>query len=616
MRSTRFLACFLCGILATVAALPAQNSTAKLREQPSAAAAQAGHAIQWRTDVDAALKEGKREKKSVFWYVPTIHGSFMDRKAEVDGYMMAGPFSWPWFVEHINETYIPVRAVADRNLCKTYALEPVGFIEPGIILLPHHRRVKTRILQPISTFHPGWFREQFHVQPETGNPWPVEIQEAYSTTCYTTLPKADDGLERFQEFLKAMPQEEQAGALWLFAAGSRNHQREEQALGLLRRLKEDYPESPLAAKAAMELEGHGPYWRGFETYDKLPEVALEENHRGTRLRKGLYTDVELLVRSQAYLLRMQEADGSWRDSRYDFGGTDSLPNVHAAITAIIARGLAGHRPPPDQADHPEADVSATLQRAYAFLAKDDILNLQDSDELLWVYLYRIRLYAYLLDQDNADREALLPPLRRNVDALIKMQGEEGAWYHEYENPFVTASSLIALFDAKRHGIAPEGLDKVVERGLIALEVSRSKKGAYSYYQGRGKVRTPVEASVGRSPVGEHARQLWGVAKKKDLGAAIENSFEHQEPLFLARKYDDHTATHAYGGFFFWYSMLGRTEAILALPKGKKRTQYLQRQRDLILDLPEIDGTFLDSHELGRCYGTGMALWCLQLLEQD
>ena len=27
-------------------------------------------------------------------------------------------------------------------------------------------------------------------------------------------------------------------------------------------------------------------------------------------------------------------------------------------------------------------------------------------------------------------------------------------------------------------------------------------------------------------------------------------------------------------------------------------------------LPEIDGCFVDSHEIGRCYGTAMALLCL------
>jgi len=40
-----------------------------------------------------------------------------------------------------------------------------------------------------------------------------------------------------------------------------------------------------------------------------------------------------------------------------------------------------------------------------------------------------------------------------------------------------------------------------------------------------------------------------------------------------------------------------------------------KQRELILALPEIDGCFVDSHELGRCYGTAMALLSLSLLDR-
>jgi hypothetical protein len=32
-----------------------------------------------------------------------------------------------------------------------------------------------------------------------------------------------------------------------------------------------------------------------------------------------------------------------------------------------------------------------------------------------------------------------------------------------------------------------------------------------------------------------------------------------------------------------------------------------------MELPEFDGCFVDSHELGRCYGTAMALLCFDVL---
>jgi hypothetical protein len=81
-------------------------------------------------------------------------------------------------------------------------------------------------------------------------------------------------------------------------------------------------------------------------------------------------------------------------------------------------------------------------------------------------------------------------------------------------------------------------------------------------------------------------------------------------LERALKYDDHTTTFAYGGFFFWYDMQARSEAIGMLAPGPERDGYAQRQRELVLALPEIDGCFVDSHELGRCYGTAMGLLSL------
>lgn len=77
-----------------------------------------------------------------------------------------------------------------------------------------------------------------------------------------------------------------------------------------------------------------------------------------------------------------------------------------------------------------------------------------------------------------------------------------------------------------------------------------------------------------------------------------------------RKYDDHADRHANGGFFFWYDMAGRAEAIGRLQSD--RDAFLAKQRDLVLSIAEIDGCFVDSHELGKTYGTAMGLITLKL----
>ncbi len=93
-------------------------------------------------------------------------------------------------------------------------------------------------------------------------------------------------------------------------------------------------------------------------------------------------------------------------------------------------------------------------------------------------------------------------------------------------------------------------------------------------------------------------------------AALKAAFKYHDEMGVVRKYDDHASRLGYGGFFFWYDMHGRSEAIEHLPGSRLRKKLLKQQRALVLSLPEIDGCFVDSHELGRVYGTAMALLCL------
>jgi hypothetical protein len=82
-----------------------------------------------------------------------------------------------------------------------------------------------------------------------------------------------------------------------------------------------------------------------------------------------------------------------------------------------------------------------------------------------------------------------------------------------------------------------------------------------------------------------------------------------------RKYDDHAGRYRIGGFFYFYDQLGRILALRQLDGspgelGKKAREWRAKLRAQILEIAEVDGTFVDSHELGRSYGTAMALLCL------
>ncbi|MCP3920833.1 MAG: hypothetical protein GY711_35345 [bacterium] len=601
----------------TAAPLAAQNSSKKIRPQPSETAARAGTAVRWRTDVEAALAEAKESGKPVFWYVPTIRGSFMDRKTEIDRYMLAGPFSWPRSIELLNAHYVPVREAGSRELCERFDLAPVRFIEPGYLVLDGDGKALAR-QDRITTFHPKRFltplAERAGVEL-AAHPFPgdqVLAEEAYVDGRWTGM--RDWNPEQLEAELAELDAAAQPEHMFLRGVSLFHAARETEALALWEALAKSFPEHPLAWKAAMEVEGHGPLVHGFELYDELSDAALAPSGEGTRAPAGVYDVADVWERGVSYLRRMQRSGGEFDDSTYDFGGTDGLPNVFAAITALAAQAMLEAQA---RAPEPDPRTEEALQLARRFLSDEACINEWDTDEKIWAHVYRVRLFARWLELRPEDASEVRPVLTRIASSLTAMQGDHGAWYHEYANPFVTANCLIALHEAQEQKIEVNDLGKAVRGGVQSLLACRTQEGAFTYGFRPNSKRPPrasVEGGVGRIPLGELALHLWESEEGGDVSKAVALSFEHEKHLLPAQKYDDHTRTFAYGGFFFWYDLQARTDAIVAMPAGDARDAAIERQREQILTLPEFDGCFIDSHEIGRSYGTAMALICLATLE--
>ncbi len=573
-------------VLLSAAATPTlgQNSTEKIRTQPTGLAQRAGSAVSWRADLTTALDEARSSGKPVFWYVPTIAGSPMDRRVEIDRYMMAGPFSWPRTAALLNTAFVSVRMKADRAQCAERGLAPLEFVEPGWIVLGPNGDELAREHQ-ITTFHPARFLAPLAELAGVANPAldgrPADVDDA-------------------------------ACELWLDGARRWSTQEDPQARATWQRLCDEHPEHPLAWKAAMELQGHGPFVHAFETYSELPAGALATSPQGTVAPAGVYDENALWNRSAEFLLATQRASGAWEDSTYDFGGTDGLPNVFMAVTAICTTALLEEAA---RLGEPDERIEAALARALAYLCDEANVNTADTDERFFAYACRVRCFARWIDLRPQDRERLMPVLERVTAALIAVQSPNGAWHHEYDNPFVTSDALIALAEAQRLGVELDDLFEVVDRGLTSLLNCRGENGAYTYGQvgDGGNAQAAIQSSVGRTPRGELAVSRWDPERSIGIVKAVTVSFDNERHLIPARKYDDHTSSFAYGGFFFYYDLHARTEAIAAMPKGKARDAAVERQRKQLLGLPEFDGAFVDSHEIGRCYGTGIALWCLAIL---
>src|SRR5690606_16307656 len=100
----------------------------------------------------------------------------------------------------------------------------------------------------------------------------------------------------------------------------------------------------------------------------------------------------------------------------------------------------------------------------------------------------------------------------------------------------------------------------------------------------------------------------GASNAERLLFAFDNFWEHYAAIEGVR----HTDFHSDGqiaGFMFLHSLYHTSEAISLLPEERATTER-QKLRERMLQYAEIDGTFLDSEELGRSYGTAMALLIL------
>ena len=582
-----------------------KNSTEKIRVKPNELATRIGSKVNWASSFAEAMKKAKTTGKPVFWYVPTLPDTFMDRTKEIDRYMLAGPFSWPNLIGAINQTFVPVRAMPTRAEQKQFELVPYKFVEPGFLIIAPNGDVKTKV-DRITTFSPQWFSDLLEangaqvLRPQQSNDM-VELWSAFRAGSYDVeVPLPENGVQHAAEQLLL-------AGMFKFRNGEH-----EAAKRLWQSAAEAQPDHPLAWKAAAEAQGFGPFFRGFEVHRVVPEEAREAGVRslGSAAPVGVYSEEQLWERSVDFLLGMQRRDGGWVDCDYDYGGTDSLPNVHVAITSLCGMALLDAK---KRLPAKAKAIDDAIQRAAQFVCDDRNLNRFDRDEIIWAHAYRTRFLSKLV----AAGAEMADELRAAVEDLQSVQSKKGHWSHEsYNNSWVTATALIALHEASNNGLTID--DEIVVQGCKALANDRFANGAYGYSP-RAKISEPpagnatnISAGAGRMPLCDLGLWYWERIDDDALANALTQAFKFHSNLVSAYKYDDHTSNHGYGGFFFWYDMRARSEAISQVADEALRTRFFDQQKELILNTPEFDGCFVDSHELGRCYGTAMALLSLGL----
>lgn len=595
-------------------------------------ASRCGSEIPWLDDFEAAKKAAAETGKPVFWFVPTSLGTRMDRKQELYWAMRGGPFFDADVVRFIRSRFVPLELglaplldgeeedLPDRDvrrsLARTYGLANLSFIEPGFLLLDSGMKPVAK-MDGLSSLNATWLLERLRAlvaehealrgptEEEDGPEIPGRDEpEGGSLSSAARAAVREGRFAAAAALLEKLAGDElspaqRAEAAWLHGAALHRTRRGAAGDAIWQRLVREHPDSRWAWKARLELDRMGPFVVGLETLRAPPASAQgREPLRGTQVGSAGLTDEEIARDALPVLLTLQREHGGWDDSRYDYGGLDSLPNVHVAVSALAAEALLAWR-----ALAPEP-VDAALALALPWILDDAHLVESDEDELIWAHVYRLELLARLLASERPDDEQLRRHARRIVEKVLALQSPQGSWRHEYQAGFTTASVVHALAAVAARGVkVPEA---AIERAGRAIAGIRADDGTFAYgLRGKG---AGVRSSAGRMPVAEHALLVAGLSDARRLDAAIATAFEHHGVLEAIRRYDDHADRHGNGGFFFWYDVHGLARAVAAAPMPDElRTERRARLREIVARTRELDGGWIDSHELGKTYGTAMAL---------
>jgi hypothetical protein len=357
----------------------------------------------------------------------------------------------------------------------------------------------------------------------------------------------------------------------------------------------------------------GAAFSGFEHVGYLPAAAYEGLPKDTSWA-GAESSAEVLAkRGVQFLLSMQRADGGFSDCRYAYWGSSKItPNAWVAITALSCTALLESR----ELFSTEVDTKAideALVRGEAYILDPQRMNRGENEDV-YADAYRIQYLARIVHLEPERSAWACEQAEAIIAEAQERQGEDGFFAHEYRNAFCTAAMLWSLLEARDAGI--EVPDAMFEQGSRAIESARYENGAFSYGGGarEGNVGS-LKDSAGRMPICEGVQLRLGKGSAKRLEVALMNYWEYFERMEGVRRNDFHSDGEL-AGFFFSHDLMHTSQVFCLAPEklsGPMRGWVLQ----VLQKIPEMDGSYIDSHEFGRSYATAMALLALhRVVEAD
>jgi hypothetical protein len=338
-------------------------------------------------------------------------------------------------------------------------------------------------------------------------------------------------------------------------------------------------------------------------------------------------------RGLAFLLKDQNKDGSWGTPgrTKDLNIYAPVPDGHeayrAAVTALCISALI-------ETGGDSSEVRQSIVRGENWLQEHlPQLRRSSADVLynIWSHLYGIQALVRMHERLPNDHER-----RRKIEALIRGQYElmeryesvDGGWgYYDFRaqtkrpssdsTSFMTASALIAFYEAKQIGVPPP--EKLLKKSLPSI--LRQQKSDFSYLYGEYLKWRPMMAinrpggSLGRSQACNLALRLWGDRRITDqvIMSWLDRLFARNLWLDIGRKRPvPHESHFMVAGYFFYYGHYYAAGCIELL-KSAERPFYQDHLAHVLLEKQEPDGSWWDYplYNYHQQYGTAFALMALK-----
>lgn len=328
---------------------------------------------------------------------------------------------------------------------------------------------------------------------------------------------------------------------------------------------------------------------------------------------------ELALHAAEQLLARQRRDGTWRHTSAD--------QYHAAITSLAGRALLAWRPRLTPAL--QERVTAALDRAdrwlLRYLSRQDP-NLADSFGAAYMLEYLVARSA-----ESQDVKAQVPDAIR---FLIGGQCSGGAWSYSRRfgenwkggfggwpvtdkgrfHSMNTGLSLWALSEARQAGYrVPK---KALDEGVSALKAMATGDSAYTYTWPEPICFEKKDQSISKAPLCKHALFSLDSATRKELESAVDEFMKNRRNLRTVVKLTTaHSGPHGSSSYFYFFAYYHGARAVVRAG-GPKVQRRLKALRDDLLGVVEADGTWVDYEELGKSYGTAMALLVMDMAHDN